>query len=702
MGKCCICNDFQPGSGTEYSLVAWLTNLLASSCPYCKLLVEAIHALEPEFFTDNYEWGWMSFSQKANVVLQLDVWEEHGPGYVFIHSSGDGESALEMGLDMFRSSDHELRTEGLDSARFPVRREIALVPGDRLMWDFVRFSLQTCLMEHPKCAEAQSSSWFPERLLFLEPKSGGQSSVRLVETRDQISRGSWIALSHCWGSERFTCTTTKNIHTHKKLIDLSTLPSTFQDAVIVARELGVSYLWIDSLCIIQDDQDDWARHAEHMDQIYENALLVVAAVSSNNGSVPFLGAEAPSTRSCYHSVGIGPRVPDASGNGEPISCLRARRREVLLSPTWIHGPLEERAWAWQERHCAVRILSFTDIEAKWRCKVTVACECQYEYQYEHQLEHEATLENWHTWVGEYSNRDLTYDTDRLPAIASVASRLHATLQTNYLAGLWEEELPFNLGWWNGESTDVPSMSPLIGSAMDNGVPSWSWASNAPQSIRIWNYSWSRPPTFEPAQKPILESKVDILDIGCTPSAANKFGAVQAGSFIQLRAHVAKAVMYYDDHGCASVCREGFNAQVVFPDCKLSSDADPSRTNTQVNLRRDPSSFLGDLDDTQVDSATDKKDHSPGTRSCGTVYCLFLFTGTYLNQTGACILILGQIIDGGELCYQRLGLGATVLECCSGPRYRKTWKAWQSWEALEEWTEWQKWFADTELTVIKLV
>ncbi|KAB2107642.1 hypothetical protein AG0111_0g4694 [Alternaria gaisen] len=461
---------------------------------------------------------------------------------------------------MFRSSDHELRAEGLDSARFSVRREIALVPGDRPMWDFVRSSLQTCRMEHPKCAEAQDSSWFPESLLCLEPDSGGQSIIRLVETRDQIPQGSWIALSHCWGSERFTCTTTKNIHTHKKNIDPSTLPPTFQDAIIVAQELRLSYLWIDSLCIIQDEQDNWARHAEHMDKIYENALLVVAAVSSENSPVYFLRVEAPSTRSCYQSVGIGPRVPDASGVGEPISCLRARRRKALLHPTWIQGPPERRAWAWQERHYAVRILRFTEIEAKWRCKVTVDCECQYEvHAYKQRNEHQATLENWHTWVWEYSDRDLTYDSDRLPAIASVASCLHASLQTNYLAGLWEEELPFNLGWHRRELTAVPGMSPLIGPAMDNGVPSWSWASNAPQSTRIWYYSWLPATAFEPGPKPALESKVEILDIDYISSTANNFGAVQAGSSIQLRAHVAEAVMYYDDYGCASVCKEGFNA-----------------------------------------------------------------------------------------------------------------------------------------------
>ena len=702
MGSCCICNDFQPGQGTEYPVATWLANLLASSCPYCNLVVETIQALDPQFFADNYEWNWMRFSQEANVVLQLHISENIGPGYIFIQSAWNGRTTLEMGLDMFRSSDHELRAEGLDSARFPVRREIALVPGDKLMWDFVRSSLRTCLMEHPKCAEAQDSSWLPERLLCLEWNSGSQSSLRLVEARDKVPRGPWIALSHCWGSKRFTCTTTKNIHNHKKMIDVSTLPPTFQDSIIVARELGVCYLWIDSLCIIQDKQDDWARQAEHMDKIYENALLVVAAVSSDHGSVPFLGAEAPSTRSHYHTVNIGLRATDASGDEESTSCLRARRYEPYLSPTWIDGPLEGRAWAWQERHFAVRILSFTDVEAKWRCKVTVACECRYEDgAYKQRDEHEATLKNWHTWIGEYSTRDLTYGTDKLPAISSVASRLHATLQSNYLAGLWEVELPFNLGWYREEFTDGPSLRALIRPAMDNGVPSWSWASNAMRSIRVWYYSWLLE-SMKPGPEPVLESKVDILDIDCIPSAGNRFGAVQAGSFIQLRAHMVEAVMYYDDHGRASVCKEGFNAQIVFPDCSISSNTDSSTTGTHVNLRRDPSSFLGNSDHIQVDSANNKKNHDPGTRRCGTVFCLLLFTGTCQNQTGACILVLGQIIDGGELRYQRLGLGVTSLDCCSGPQYRKYWKPWQAWEALEEWSEWEKWFADTEPEVVKIV
>ncbi|KAF7672313.1 hypothetical protein GT037_009823 [Alternaria burnsii] len=208
--------------------------------------------------------------------------------------------------------------------------------------------------------------------------------------------------------------------------------------------------------------------------------------------------------------------------------------------------------------------------------------------------------------------------------------------------------------------------------------------------------------MDPGPEPVLESKVDILDIDCIPSAVNKFGAVQAGSFIQLRAHMVEAVMYYDDHDRASVCKEGSNAQIIFPDCSISFNTDSSTTGTHVNLRRDPSSFLGNSDHIQVDSATNKKNHDPGTRRCGTVFYLLLFTGTCQDETGACILVLGQIIDGGKLRYQRLGLGVTSLDYCSGPRYRKDWKPWQAWEALEEWSEWEKWFADTEPEVVKIV
>ena len=274
------------------------------------------------------------------------------------------------------------------------------------------------------------------------------------------------------------------------MIDSSSLPRTFQDTITVAQELDVSYIWIDSLCIIQDQEDDWARHAGQMDKIYENALFVVAAVSSSAGSVPFLGSDAPNNRHTYRAVNIKYTAKEDTGTDNSSVATRVRSLDPTTLPGWSLGPLEKRAWALQERYCAVRIISFTEVEAKWDCKLREGCECYGELQsrspYDdwqhpepHDLDNEGTviLNKWRGIVAIYASRDLSYNTDRLPAFAGIASRFHSVLQSNYIAGLWEVELPFNLAWYRRELTDCPTGMPLIPPSMENGVPTWSWASN---------------------------------------------------------------------------------------------------------------------------------------------------------------------------------------------------------------------------------
>lgn len=97
------------------------------------------------------------------------------------------------------------------------------------------------------------------------------SRIALLET--DIQTGRYIALSYCWGNTgQQAVTTTANFQARKHGIDIGELPQTFQDAILLARELQVRYLWIDSLCIIQDDENDWETEAPMMSQVYANSI----------------------------------------------------------------------------------------------------------------------------------------------------------------------------------------------------------------------------------------------------------------------------------------------------------------------------------------------------------------------------------------------------------------------------------------------
>lgn len=93
-------------------------------------------------------------------------------------------------------------------------------------------------------------------------------------------RGKYLALSHRWGQARNITTTRSNYRAHQGCIRAEELPQTFQDAIRVTRELGLRYLWIDSLCIIQDDAKDWNQEAALMGSIYENAYCTIAAAEA--------------------------------------------------------------------------------------------------------------------------------------------------------------------------------------------------------------------------------------------------------------------------------------------------------------------------------------------------------------------------------------------------------------------------------------
>ncbi|EGZ72613.1 HET-domain-containing protein, partial [Neurospora tetrasperma FGSC 2509] len=163
----------------------------------------------------------------------------------------------------------------------------------------MRSWLWQCVDDHPKCRTAlsgeifgfgsQNSSLDVSKLPFrvLDVGSPGSLLVKLVETTTETPRAPYVALSHCWGppDKQPLKTTLHTIGDHMHPgIPLDRLPQTFADAVWVTRELGIRYLWIDSLCIIQDSPADWETESQKMGSIYEGATLTLGAAYARNSS----------------------------------------------------------------------------------------------------------------------------------------------------------------------------------------------------------------------------------------------------------------------------------------------------------------------------------------------------------------------------------------------------------------------------------
>jgi len=112
--------------------------------------------------------------------------------------------------------------------------------------------------------------------------------VQLVTSNGRKAR--YACLSHCWGKSRSTQLTRKaTLDANQHGIGIAEMPQTFQDATYVARKLGVRLLWIDSFCIVQDDEEDWEHESVLMADVYAQCLFVIAATDSADDDNGFLG-----------------------------------------------------------------------------------------------------------------------------------------------------------------------------------------------------------------------------------------------------------------------------------------------------------------------------------------------------------------------------------------------------------------------------
>jgi hypothetical protein len=210
-----------------------------------------------------------------------------------------------------------------------------------------------CVEEHEQCSRPLTSPKLPTRVLDVEGGTSSPENLRLFHT-GQVS-GRYIALSHRWGEYTPLKTTKTLIGIHSEEILLADLPRTFRDAVMVTRKLGIRYLWIDCLCIVQDDPQDWLREAALMGEIFANSYCTLAATSAkdSNGGL-FL------PRTISQSV----KLTDWSGDS-PVSYYAGI--EDRFESALRDGDLNNRGWVLQERLLSPRTIHFTASQTFWEC-----------------------------------------------------------------------------------------------------------------------------------------------------------------------------------------------------------------------------------------------------------------------------------------------------------------------------------------------
>lgn len=190
--------------------------------------------------------------------------------------------------------------------------------------------------------------------------------LKLKVNNDKTQSGQWVAFSHCWGKPtkhtRFLLTTENEARLKAKLT-FEQLPASIQDAIVVTRKLRIRYLWIDTLCIQQDSEDDWAREAAQMGRYYHQSILTLVARDTASDEDGFLmDRELRTDRATEVEVGF----PGGNRPSEGVLFLsmpQMCREEVPETEQFVHT----RAWTLQETTLAIRILEFTARQIRWSC-----------------------------------------------------------------------------------------------------------------------------------------------------------------------------------------------------------------------------------------------------------------------------------------------------------------------------------------------
>lgn len=545
---------------TGKDILQWMNTSLrelrtsSASCRACALILNGILSHHDRFH-DQYEEDVFikveSYRSKpdqdAQDHLSVEVWWKgrHGQSAREDEEEADDDEQYggypDLKLEFFTDGDGQ-------SSFSAIGRGLPI--SENPLQDFGLCSAQSmisnCLSSHSICKSRHSGpTTLPRRILDLFAEDS--MSVRLheseyLEAERRHEYGEYVALCHVWGlADNLPKLTTTTLQEYKKTIAWSTFPIALQEAILLTRAMKIRWLWIDSLCLMQDETQEKLEESLQMDDIFGNAFLTIAATSAIESSTHplFSVKKQPFKIQTQDNQGLPIKIyvreqpshysfKALSDEGADMNDLEVPFN--MSKESNLDTPLLTRAWPYTERLLSCRVLHFTKSEMVFECWEGHQCECgridntiydsratdriKQEFgrllaktssllaikrpgngsakvdnitsqlastdltgcpQILSKLREEALLK-WSYIVTEYTARKITYDNDRLIAIASVARALSPAIQSGYIAGQWTCST-LSLLWYPDDSTQCHRTK------VPNGqVPSWSWASIEGSSI----------------------------------------------------------------------------------------------------------------------------------------------------------------------------------------------------------------------------
>ncbi|KAK9419821.1 putative HET-domain-containing protein [Seiridium unicorne] len=413
------------------------------SCEFCRMRWN-------HYKDSRAEGDWVRFNLKDNEST-LSLYENYPPVLSICRgtaSTGRRETSYQIGLPTLP------------------------VVGSEMYFELLSSWLRYCDENHPEC-QSPTNAPLPSRL--IDVGSEQVPALRLYETKTGDSM-KYIALSHPWGTGTHFCTFITNVRDFKQHIDFKSLPDTFKHAVLTARKLGIRYLWIDSICIIQGDDGDFETEAHRMEAVFSSAWCVLAASSAESQNDGFLLPRAE--RRSFVTIKRDDRPAI-----HVCDFIDDFNQDVL------DGPLNKRGWVFQERALARRTIFFTRTQAYWECGRGIRSETLTRMDnklasflgdpnFPSKLAHDATsrgekIRGYEDLYSQYSRLAFSRLTDRPIAIVGLEKRLIRDLKTLGGWGVFDDRrsyLQHSLLWCRGK--DVKSLTRI---SNDNSLaPTWSW------------------------------------------------------------------------------------------------------------------------------------------------------------------------------------------------------------------------------------
>ncbi|EPE30492.1 hypothetical protein GLAREA_03459 [Glarea lozoyensis ATCC 20868] len=468
--------------------------------------------------------GLESGKQEVEQIVQLNVviYEEYGRRWYnerkrYIQVCASPGMAVQNNMRAFLISEESLKGESASI-------EVPFWTGAPDCIDLAREWIERCESEHDLCKTTNATTdILPTRLVYVGSLVSPELRIHTTSPGEDIS---YLALSHCWGKSKFESLSVENHESWCRGIELETLPANFQDAIHFTRSIGKSFVWIDSLCIIQDCPEDWAREAAKMSSVYSQAYCTISASGADEANGGCFRTRNPLMKFPCNLLfsdddTLAIRTVDSASENDNFGV------EVDASP------LSKRAWAFQERLLSKRIVHFGANYLFFECSFHFASEllqggqefsskrtpappkhffnnwlshflsrfageghetkgpttCVSSSRYDSVTGYRAAFNtlrqseptlpsdthflqlrlhaSWYELVTMYTSADLTNTSDRLIAIYGIAQGIQDPQDPpNYIAGLWKHHLPYDLLW---HLDTVPSPRPRYPRA-----PSWSW------------------------------------------------------------------------------------------------------------------------------------------------------------------------------------------------------------------------------------